>query len=118
MVQLRTFLAILLIIRVSCGQLQECPSCCNHTFTEDNIMEGTPIPRQPFWDCNEDEKFVIHVAKCFSECPYHVSVQGTQLVSYTDCVRVNYDIEIASGRLWAIIIIKKNSLEIRCRNVI
>ena len=68
-----TFLAILFILRVSHGQrLQECPSCCHRSFTEDNITAG--IPQRLFWDCNEDEELVIHVAKCFSECTYNVSV--------------------------------------------
>ena len=67
-----TLLAILFIVRVSHGQLQECPSCCHHTFTKENITTaGRP---QPFWDCNESEEFVIHVGRCFSECTYKVSV--------------------------------------------
>ena len=65
-------LATLLIVRVSRGQLQdECPSCCHHTFTQENITTGNS---QAFWDCNESEEFVIHATRCFSECAYNVSV--------------------------------------------
>ena len=77
MVRLCTLMAILFIVRVSHGQLQECPSCCHHSYTEDSIKANAPIPRQAFWDCNETEAVVIHVAKCFSECAYNVSV-GTE----------------------------------------
>ena len=85
-----TLLAILFIVRVSHGQLQECPSCCHHTFTKENITTaGTP---QPFWDCNESEEFTIHVGRCFSECAYNVSV-GMEF-SYRRSYRVNYDLVI------------------------
>ena len=75
MVRSYALLVILFIIRVSYGQLQECPSCCNQTYTKDTIKTG--VPSQHFWNCNEDEEFVIHVAKCFSECTYNVSI-GTE----------------------------------------
>ena len=72
MVRSCAILVILFIIRVSHGQLQECPSCCHHPYTEDNITAGsTPFA---FWHCNETEEVVIHVAKCFSECAYNVSI--------------------------------------------
>ena len=76
MVRSCTLLAILFIVRVSYGQLQECPSCCNHTFTEESIKTaGSP---RAFWDCNENEEFVIHAGRCFSECAYNVSVVGME----------------------------------------
>ena len=83
MVRSCTLLAILFIVGVSHGQLQECPSCCHHSFTEENITTaGNP---QPFWDCNQDEEFVIHAGRCFSECAYNVSilvaVEATELTT-------------------------------------
>ena len=65
--------AILFIIKVTSGQVEECPSCCHHTFTETNIT-STDVPRRPFWDCTDDENLAIHAARCFSECAYNVSV--------------------------------------------
>ena len=73
MTSLCVLLAMLFITKASYGQLEECPSCCSHEFTESSIKTaGAP---QPFWDCNEDENFVIHVGRCFSECAYNVSVE-------------------------------------------
>ena len=88
MVRSCTLLAILFTVRVSHGQLQECPSCCNHTFTEESIKTvGSP---QAFWDCNENEEFVIHAARCFSECAYNVSVSIE--FSCSRSYRVGYDL--------------------------
>ena len=82
-----TLLAILFIIRVSHGQLQECPSCCHHSFTEDNITAGVAPFR--FRNCDEDEEFTILAAKCFSECAYNVSV-GMEFSAGCSYRRVNY----------------------------
>ena len=83
-----TLLAILFIVGVSRGQLQECPSCCNHSFTEESIM--TEGRQQPFWDCNENEEFVIHAGRCFSECAHNVSV-GMEF-GCSQSYKVNYDL--------------------------
>ena len=72
MVRPCALLVILFIIRVSQGQLQECPSCCHHPYTEDSITAGVGSFR--FRNCDEDEEFAILAAKCFSECAYNVSV--------------------------------------------
>ena len=72
MVRSCVLLAILFIIRVSYGQLQECPSCCHHSFTNESIK--TQGRQGLLWDCHEEEEYVIHVERCFSECAYNVSV--------------------------------------------
>ena len=73
MMTLYALLAILFIIQISSGQMEErCPSCCHHSFTETSITEAGR--RFAFWDCNEDEKSAINAARCISECAYNVSV--------------------------------------------
>ena len=71
--RLCALLAILFIIKVTSGQLEErCPSCCHHSFNETSIKtEGRPWE---FWDCTADEKSAINAARCISECAYNVSV--------------------------------------------
>ena len=72
MIRSCALLAILFIIKVTSDQVEECPSCCHHTFTETNITSAGA--RRPFWDCTDDENLAIHAARCISECAYNVSV--------------------------------------------
>ena len=69
MIRLCTLL-IILIAKTSRSQLEECPSCCHHSFNESTILPTRP---SPFADCTSDEKFAIHVVRCFSDCLYNVS---------------------------------------------
>ena len=72
--RLCALLAILFIIKVTSGQLEErCPSCCHHSFNETSITE-TKVRPSAFWDCTADEKSAINAARCISECAYNVSV--------------------------------------------